>query len=52
MKVGSGVGRVQRNRGLELALGLRQPVLHLAKNPERQVSRRPVRDIPPMEGFR
>src|SRR5205085_12349150 len=51
MKLSSGVGRIQSNRRLEFALGFRQPVLHLAKNPERKVSRCPVRDRSLIKGF-
>jgi hypothetical protein len=51
MQIGPGVLGVEGNRRLELAPGLRQPGLHLAKKSERKVRRRPVRNTPLIDGF-
>jgi hypothetical protein len=51
MQIGPGVVGGDGNRRLEFGLSLGQPGLHLAENPERKMSRRPVRSIPIINGL-
>ena len=51
MRIGPGVVGVEGNRRLELGLSLRLPGLHLPENPQRKMSRRPVRNTSHIHRF-